>query len=54
MLTCSAGIPHHLIDICDPSEEFSAGDFYDCARKITNEVLEVRISEAFLAETSLR
>lgn len=26
-------IPHHLLDICPPSSEFSAGDYCDAARK---------------------
>ena len=27
----TAGVPHHLIDICDPSEKFSAADFIAAA-----------------------
>lgn len=33
------GIPHHLIDILQPSEEFSAGDFHTAARQATEEIL---------------
>lgn len=33
------GIPHHLIDILDPSDEFSAGDFYHKARQATADIL---------------
>ncbi|XP_020242200.1 tRNA dimethylallyltransferase 9 [Asparagus officinalis] len=33
-------IPHHLIDILHPSEEYSAGQFFEDARKSTKEVLE--------------
>ena len=35
------GIPHHLLNICDPTEEFSAGRFYDEAREATRDVLSV-------------
>lgn len=37
-----AGIPHHLIDICDPSDEFSAGEFYDLARVAARDIVAVR------------
>lgn len=33
------GIPHHLIDILSPEEEFSAGHFYEYARKKVAEIL---------------
>lgn len=33
------GIPHHLLDIKEPSEEYTAGDFYQDARAATEEVL---------------
>ncbi|GAQ78117.1 isopentenyltransferase [Klebsormidium nitens] len=33
------GIPHHLLDIKEPSEEYTAGDFYQDARRATEEVL---------------
>lgn len=32
------GIPHHLIDIIEPGEEFSAGDFYAVARAATEDI----------------
>ncbi|PKU61649.1 tRNA dimethylallyltransferase 9 [Dendrobium catenatum] len=32
-------VPHHLINILNPSEEYSAGQFFEDARKATNEVL---------------
>lgn len=35
------GIPHHLIDILPPQEEFSAGDFYMRARAATADILQV-------------
>jgi tRNA dimethylallyltransferase len=35
------GIPHHLIDILLPHEEFSAGDFYMRARAATADILQV-------------
>ena len=34
------GIPHHLIDVLEPHQEFSAGDFYDLARPITDDILQ--------------
>lgn len=36
------GIPHHLLDILSPKEEFSAGDFYTLARTATADILQVR------------
>ncbi|KAJ0963938.1 hypothetical protein J5N97_029060 [Dioscorea zingiberensis] len=32
-------VAHHLLDILHPSEEYSAGQFYEDARKATNEIL---------------
>ena len=32
------GIPHHLFDILDPSEVFTAGDYARVARPILNEI----------------
>ncbi|GMH33877.1 hypothetical protein BSKO_01711 [Bryopsis sp. KO-2023] len=34
------GIVHHMIDVLDRHEEFSAGLFYDKARQLTEEILE--------------
>ena len=34
-----AGIPHHLLDILDPSEDFSAGDFHDRAHAAARDIL---------------
>jgi tRNA dimethylallyltransferase len=34
------GIPHHLIDVADPSEVFTAGDFARLARPILREITE--------------
>ncbi len=34
------GIPHHLIDICEPSEPYSAGDFMQDARRLIDEIIE--------------
>ncbi|CAK0779903.1 hypothetical protein CVIRNUC_004884 [Coccomyxa viridis] len=34
------GIPHHLIDILSPHEEFSAGDFFERARTATADILQ--------------
>ena len=35
------GIPHHLIDVRDVTQDFSAGDFYDLARPVTQDILQV-------------
>ncbi|HWH16052.1 MAG TPA: tRNA (adenosine(37)-N6)-dimethylallyltransferase MiaA [Candidatus Paceibacterota bacterium] len=32
------GIPHHLIDICDPKETYSAGDFVRDAERLIKEI----------------
>ena len=34
------GIPHHLIDIIEPEEEFSVANFIDCARTLIKEIAE--------------
>src|SRR5947207_1065676 len=31
-------IPHHLIDICDPAENYSVGSFYRDAAKLIEEI----------------
>jgi len=31
-------VPHHLIDICDPNENFSTSQFYDAARTVVSEI----------------
>ncbi|KAL4434476.1 hypothetical protein ABPG75_000917 [Micractinium tetrahymenae] len=33
------GIPHHLLDVLDPSEDFSAGDFFAAARRAAEDIL---------------
>ena len=33
------GIPHHMIDIVDPSESFSAADYAPLAKKATDDIL---------------
>lgn len=33
------GIPHHLLDVFDPKDEFSAGQFYTLARAATSDIL---------------
>lgn len=35
------GIPHHLIDICSPECEFSAGHFHDEAHRATQDITQV-------------
>lgn len=35
------GIPHHLLDVLDPSDDFSAGDFYVAARRAAEDILQV-------------
>jgi len=34
------GIPHHMIDIIEPSLKFSASDFKDLAKEATNDILK--------------
>lgn len=34
------GIPHHLIDIIDPQDDFSAGEFFHRARQISDEIIQ--------------
>lgn len=34
-----AGIPHHMIDILDPTDEFSAGEFHDRAHEVTADII---------------
>eukprot|EP00890_Picochlorum_soloecismus_P003763 jgi/Picsp_1/4388/NSC_01894-R1_trna dimethylallyltransferase 9 len=34
------GIPHHLIDIMDPKDDFSAGDFYYAARDAIEDIVK--------------
>lgn len=36
------GIPHYLIDILEPHQDFSAGQFYELARAAISDILEVR------------
>ena len=33
-----AAVPHHLIDICDPNEPYSAGQFRDDARRLIADI----------------
>lgn len=35
------GIPHHLLDVADPADDFSAGQFFREARTVTEEILQV-------------
>jgi tRNA dimethylallyltransferase len=35
-----AKIPHHLIDICEPNEQFTAGDFVRCANAAVDAVVQ--------------
>ena len=35
------GVPHHLIDILDIHDEFSAGDFFARAREAIADILQV-------------
>ena len=32
-------VPHHMIDICDPDEPYSAADYGDAAAKVASEIL---------------
>ncbi len=40
------GIPHHLIDVITPDEDFSAGSFYHLARQATADILQVGLEAA--------
>ena len=33
------GIPHHLLDVLDPHQDFSAGDFFVLARAAAEDIL---------------
>ena len=33
-----AQVPHHLIDVCDPADSFSAGRFYDATIRLAQEI----------------
>jgi tRNA dimethylallyltransferase len=35
------GIPHHLLDVLDPAQDFSAGDFFVLARRAAEDILQV-------------
>ena len=35
------GIPHHLLDVLDPHQDFSAGDFFVRARAAADDILQV-------------
>jgi hypothetical protein len=35
------GVPHHLIDVRDAKEDFSAGDFHDLARQAARDIISV-------------
>jgi hypothetical protein len=35
------GIPHHLIDVLEPKQDFSAGDFYVLSRAAIEDILKV-------------
>ena len=35
------GIQHHLLDILDPHEDFSAGQFYELSRAAIAAILQV-------------
>ena len=34
-------VPHHLLDILDPSQDFSAGYFFEGGRAATQAILQV-------------
>lgn len=36
------GIPHHMLDILDPHDDFSVGHFYDLATKAADDIISVR------------
>lgn len=44
------GIPHHLLDVLSPREEFSAGDFYVLARRAAADILQVCVGPSVGAQ----
>ena len=39
-------IPHHLLDILEPSQDFSAGNFFEAGRAATQAILQVSSAAA--------
>ncbi len=48
-----AQVPHHLIDICDPNENFSTSEFYDAARTCVGEIWDRGKTVLFVGGTAL-
>jgi len=46
-------VPHHLIDVCDPNENFSTSQFYEMARTQVGEILERGKTVLFVGGTAL-
>lgn len=46
-------LPHHLIDICDPNENFSTSQFYDAARAAVDEIWGRGKTVLFVGGTAL-
>jgi len=46
-------IPHHLIDVLDPHEEYSLADYVEAAEKACREILERRRVPLFVGGTGL-
>lgn len=46
-------VPHHLLDICEPSEEYTAGDFYRDALRTIREVLSRGRTPVLVGGTSM-
>lgn len=46
-------VPHHLIDICDPNENFSTSQFYDAARACVGEIWGRGKTVLFVGGTAL-
>lgn len=42
------GIRHHLIDVLDPAQDFSAGDFYTLARAAADDILRVCVVFSYI------
>ncbi|XVF18719.1 hypothetical protein REPUB_Repub11eG0047100 [Reevesia pubescens] len=50
-------VPHHLIDILHPSEDYSVGQFFEDARQVTRDILDsgrVPIVTVFLGQKALK
>ncbi len=50
---CRAGIPHHLLDICEPTQDFSTADYAAAAKPLLREVSQRGKYPLFVGGTGL-